>query len=185
DPSLKTILIYGGSRGALKINKVVVDLLKEGRLPPATQLIYITGEIYYEQVREQLGFLPQRGRLYPYLDEMPAALAAADLVVTRAGATTMAEITALGLPAILIPSPNVVNNHQYHNARLLEKAGAALLIEEKDFNSYRLQRELGRLSADEALLERMARAGAKLAVPDASSRLYRCLCEIAGAAGEN
>lgn len=179
DPSLRTILVYGGSRGALRINEVITAFLKAGWLPPATQLLYVTGEIYYRQVKEQLGMLPETVRLYPYLDEMPAALAAADLVITRSGATTLAEITALGLPAILIPSPNVVNNHQYHNARLLEKAGAALLIVEKDFNQYRLRRELDRLRAAPALLEQMARAGKKLAVPDAAGRLYRCLCEIA------
>ena len=180
DPSLKTILAYGGSRGALRINEVITDFLKAGWLPPATQLLYITGEIYYQQVKEQLGRLPESVRLYPYLDEMPAALAAADLVITRAGATTLAEITALGRPAILVPSPNVVHNHQYHNARLLEKAGAALLIEEKDFNHYRLRRELDQLGAAPDMLERMARAGKKLAVPDAAGRLYRCLCEITG-----
>jgi len=73
DPSLKTILAYGGSRGALRINEVITDFLKAGWLPPATQLLYITGEIYYQQVKEQLGRLPESVRLYPYLDEMPAA----------------------------------------------------------------------------------------------------------------
>lgn len=185
DPAFRTILIYGGSRGALKINEIIVDFLNAGWLPPQTQLLYITGEIYYQQVKEQLALLPQNVRLFPYLDEMPAALAAADLVITRSGATTLAEITVLGLPAILIPSPNVVNNHQYYNARLLEKAGAARLVEEKDFNRYRLRRELERFKAEPALLEQMGRAGAGLAVPDAAARIYRCLREIAGAAGEN
>lgn len=185
DPSLQTILVYGGSRGAFRINEVIVEFLKEGWLLPETQLLYVTGEIYYHRVKEQLGLLPQRLRLYPYLEEMPAALAAADLVITRAGATTLAEITALGLPAVLVPSPNVVNNHQYYNARLLERAGAALLIEEKEFNRYRLRRELERFRAEPALLKQMACSGAKLAVPDAAARLYRCLCEIASAVREN
>lgn len=179
DPSPSTLLVYGGSRGALRINEVLVEFLKAGWLPPAVQLLYVTGEIYYRQVREQLGALPERVRLYPYLEQMPAALAAADLVITRSGATTLAEITALGLPAILVPSPNVVQNHQYYNARLLEKAGAALLIEEKDFNRHRLRRELNRLAAAPELLERMGRAGRKMGVPDAAERLYRSLCEIA------
>ena len=184
DPSLRTILVYGGSRGALRINEVMVDFLKAGWLPPATQLLYITGEIYHRHVKEQLGLLPRRVRLFPYLEEMPAALAAADLVITRAGATTLAEITALGLPAILIPSPNVVNNHQYHNARLLEKAGAALLLEEKDFNRYRLRRELERLGGEPDLLQRMAEAGRRMGVPDAAARLLSCLYEIAGRQGK-
>lgn len=184
DPSFRTILVYGGSRGALRINEVMVDYLKAGWLPQETQLLYVTGEIYYRRVREQLGLLLQRVRLFPYLENMPAALAAADLVITRSGATTLAEITALGLPAILIPSPNVVNNHQYYNARLLERAGAALLLEEKDFNRYRLRREVERLGAEPALLERMAEAGKKLAVPDAAARLRSCLYEIAERQGK-
>lgn len=179
DPARSTFLVYGGSRGALRINEVVTAYLKAGWLPPAVQLLYVTGEIYYRQVKEQLGALPERVRLYPYLHEMPAALAAADLVLTRSGATTLAEITALGLPAILVPSPNVVHNHQFYNARLLEKAGAALLIEEKDFNHHRLRRELNRLQEDPGLLERMGRAGRTLGVPDAAERLYRTLGEIA------
>lgn len=179
DPARRTILVYGGSRGALRINEVITAFLKAGWLPPATQFLYVTGEIYYRQVREQLGMLPGALRLYPYLDEMPAALAAADLVITRAGATTLAEITALGLPAILIPSPNVVHNHQYHNARLLEKAGAALLLEERELDHHRLRRELNRLRSEPGLLERMSRAGKRMGVPDAAERLYRCLREIA------
>ncbi|NLZ32632.1 MAG: undecaprenyldiphospho-muramoylpentapeptide beta-N-acetylglucosaminyltransferase [Firmicutes bacterium] len=185
DPSLKTIVAYGGSRGALRINEVMVEFLKAGWLPPGMQLIYVTGDIYYRRVKEELGLLPGRVQLYPYLEEMPLALAAADLVITRAGATTLAEITALGLPAILVPSPNVANNHQYYNARLLERAGAALLIEEKNFHPYRLRRELEKLRAEPALLERMARAGAKLAVPDAAARVYRCLCQLAERGREN
>ncbi len=179
DPARSTLLIYGGSRGALRINEVVTAYLKAGWLPPAVQLLYVTGERYYRQVREELGALPERVRLYPYLHEMPAALAAADLVLTRSGATTLAEITALGLPAILVPSPNVVHNHQYYNARLLEKAGAARLIEEKDFNHHRLRRELEQLQAEPAQLARMGRAGRTLGVPDAGARLYGTLCEIA------
>ena len=180
DPSSSTLLVYGGSRGALKINEVMINYLSAGWLPRTVQLLYVTGEIYYRQVKEKLGRVPQRIRLYPYLSEMPAALAAADLVVARSGATTLAEITALGLPAILVPSPNVVHNHQFYNARLLEKAGAALLVEEKEFNHHRLRRELNRLWAAPELLEQMSRAGKKIGVPDAAARLYRSLCEIAG-----
>ena len=179
DPSLFTLLVYGGSGGALKINEVMIKYLNAGWLPQGVQLIYVTGEVYHRQVKDELGITPERLRLYPYLNEMPAALAAADLVVARAGATTLAEITALGLPAILVPSPNVVHNHQFYNARLLEKAGAALLLEEKEFNHHRLRRELSRLRDSPGILEQMGRAGKKIGVPDAAARLYRSLREIA------
>jgi UDP-N-acetylglucosamine--N-acetylmuramyl-(pentapeptide) pyrophosphoryl-undecaprenol N-acetylglucosamine transferase len=178
DSNLRTVVVYGGSRGALKINKVMTEFIKSGWLPAEIQLVYITGEQYYQAVMDKLGVLPQNVRLLPYLNEMLSVLAAADLVVTRSGATTLAEITALGLPAILIPSPNVVNNHQYFNARLLSDAGAALLIEENEFNHFSLRRELEHFFSEPGVQESMARASREIGVTDASERLYRCLTEI-------
>lgn len=179
NPDLKTIVVYGGSRGAQELNRVVVQYLEAGWLPGNTQLLYVTGEIYYREVSGSLKGMPENVRLYPYLDEMPAALAAADMVITRSGATTLAEITALGLPAILVPSPNVVNDHQYYNASLVARAGAALLIRESEFNHYRLRREIERLLSQPDQLERMARSSRRLGVTDAAERLYRCLAAIA------
>lgn len=178
-PGEKNILIYGGSRGALKINQVVTAYLQEGFLPQGVNLIYVTGEIYYDEVSKALAPLPERVRLFPYLDQMPAALAAANLAVTRSGATTLAEITALGVPALLVPSPNVVDNHQYYNARLLSDAGAAVLIDEKDFDHYRLREEIERLITAPSLLEEMGRKSRRMGVTDAAERLYRCLQEVA------
>lgn len=179
DPLQKNILIYGGSRGAQKLNQVVTAYLKANLLPDRVNLIYITGEIYYKVVTEELGQLPNRIKLFPYLDQMPEALAAADLAVTRSGATTLAEITAIGVPALLVPSPNVVNNHQYYNARLLADTGAAVLIDEKDFNQLKLQQEIDRLIEDPALLEEMSRNSKKMGVPGAAAKLYQCLQEVA------
>ncbi len=178
DPACPTILIYGGSRGAEQINRVVIDFLGRGWLPSGMQLVYITGEIYYREVREKLGLLPRRVYLYPYLRDMPAALAAADLAVTRSGATTLAELTALGVPSLLVPSPNVVNNHQYFNARLLADTGAAVLVEEQDFNPLRLRREIEGLFGEGERLEAMSRAGQALGVPDAAARMHRCLQDL-------
>ncbi len=178
DPGYKNILIYGGSRGALKLNQVVTAYLNAGLLPEGVNLIYVTGEIYYREVSAKLGKLSDRIRLYSYLDQIPKALAAADLAVTRSGATTLAEITALGVPALLVPSPNVVNNHQYYNARLLADAEAAVLIEEKDFDFRRLQQEVEYLLNEPALLEEMKKKSIKMGVTDAAERLYRCLQEV-------
>lgn len=180
DPEQKNLLIYGGSRGALKINEVVTAYLKEKLLPEEVGLIYITGSIYYQSVIEQLGGIKERIKLYPYLAEMPKALAAADLAITRSGATTLAELTALGLPALLIPSPNVVDNHQYYNARLLSDAGSAIIIEEKYFNQASLLENINKLLKQPALLKTMSENSKKLSVPDAVERLYRCLEEVAG-----
>jgi UDP-N-acetylglucosamine--N-acetylmuramyl-(pentapeptide) pyrophosphoryl-undecaprenol N-acetylglucosamine transferase len=179
DPSQRTILIYGGSRGALRLNEVVTAFLKENQLPAGVNLIYVTGEIYYRAVADELGALDERIKLFSYLDQMPEALAASDLAVTRSGATTLAELTALGLPAILIPSPNVVNNHQYYNARLLSDFGAAVLIEEEDLDAVQLQREIARLLAAPDLLAEMSKRSRAMGVPDAAERVFKCLQEVA------
>ncbi|MGM0651743.1 MAG: UDP-N-acetylglucosamine--N-acetylmuramyl-(pentapeptide) pyrophosphoryl-undecaprenol N-acetylglucosamine transferase, partial [Bacillota bacterium] len=147
--------------------------------PEGVNFIYVTGEIYYKDVVEKLVENDEMFKIFPYLEEMPEALAAADLAVTRSGATTLAELTALGVPAILIPSPNVVDNHQYYNARLLSDAGAAVLIEEKDFNQFRLEQEIERLLFEPELLEQMKEKSSSLGVIDAAKRLYRCLQEVA------
>jgi len=179
DPEKTNILIYGGSRGALVLNRVVAAYLKADLLPEEAGLIYVTGEIYHVEVSKELGKLPGRVKLFSYLEQMPEALAAADLAVTRSGATTLAELTALGVPAVLVPSPNVVDNHQYYNARLLSDAGAAVLVEEKDFNYLRLQEEIDRLIKDPGLLAEMSRFSEKMGVTDAAERLYKCLQEVA------
>jgi UDP-N-acetylglucosamine--N-acetylmuramyl-(pentapeptide) pyrophosphoryl-undecaprenol N-acetylglucosamine transferase len=173
------ILVYGGSRGALRLNEVVTDYLKMAILPERHLVVFVTGDIYYQEISGTLEPLPKQVRLYPYLNQMPEALAAADLAVTRSGATTLAELTALGLPAILIPSPNVVNNHQYHNARMLSVVGAAVLIEEKDFNHLRLEQEINRLIANPDLRSKMQEKSKALGVTDAAQRLYHSLQEVA------
>ncbi len=179
DLNEKTVLIYGGSRGAEKLNQVVSKYIEKSDIPANINLIYITGEIYFEEIGGRLSNLSRKLKLYPYLDQMPFALAAADLVVTRSGATTLAEITALGIPAILIPSPNVVNNHQYYNARILADKGAALLIEEDNFNEQRLAVEIERLLDDPQELLNMGNASKSLGMPDAAARVYRVLEEVA------
>ncbi len=179
DQREKTILVYSGSRGALKINQVMTAYLKQDLLPEKVNLIYVTGDIYYAEVKANIRTVSDRIRLYSYLAEMPKALAAADLAITRSGATTLAEITALGIPAVLIPSPNVVNNHQYHNARILSDRGAAVLIEEESFDHLRLQQEVNRLLYAPVLLEEMSKSSKKLGVVDAAEKLYGCLQEVA------
>jgi UDP-N-acetylglucosamine--N-acetylmuramyl-(pentapeptide) pyrophosphoryl-undecaprenol N-acetylglucosamine transferase len=179
DHKAKTVLVYGGSRGALKLNQVVTTYLENKLLPTNVNMIYVTGVLYYQEVSGKLTGLPERVKLFPYLDDMPAALAAADLAVTRSGATTLAEITALGIPAILIPSPNVVDNHQYYNARLLSDRGAAVLIEEKDFDYTRLAGEIDDLLATADKLRKMAEKSRQMGVPDAAERVYRVLQEVA------
>ncbi|HHX87839.1 MAG TPA: undecaprenyldiphospho-muramoylpentapeptide beta-N-acetylglucosaminyltransferase, partial [Firmicutes bacterium] len=174
-PDHPVVVAFGGSRGALKLNRVITEYLSSGWWLPNVQLIYVAGEIYYRQVKEQLSVLPPNISLFPYLQEMPAALAAADLVITRSGATTLAEITALGIPAILVPSPNVVDNHQHYNARVMADCGAAILIEERELTAYRLRKELSSLLSNADLLNKMGQASRNLGIVDSADRVYRCL----------
>lgn len=178
-PDKKVLLIYGGSRGAQRINEVVTAFIKNKLYPEDLAVIYVTGDIYFDEVKEKLSPLPLGVKLFSYLEEMPLALSLATLVLTRSGATTLAEITALGLPAILVPSPNVVNNHQYYNARLLSDRAAAELIEEKDFDEQKLAQIVREMIIDPARLHQMAANSKALGVLDAAKRLYTVLQEVA------
>lgn len=172
------ILIFGASQGAASINRVVVagvDRLQ--RL--GAEILLVTGEKGYEQVVEALreGGKPVEAlpegvrvgnlRLLPYVYDMPAALASCDLVVGRAGALSIAEITARGLPAVLIPFPYAAENHQEKNARVLEAAGAARVILDRELTPDRLAEVLSELLSDVGLRQRMAAASRRLGRPGA------------------
>ncbi len=130
------LLSFGGSLGAAAINRAVLALFRNPELQkdPDFYLLHSTGRRYYAAFSEELKQerLPRRMVARPYLYDIPLFLAAADLAVTRAGASTLAEIAESQTPSILIPSPHVTGNHQYQNAVSFEKAGAALMIEERN-----------------------------------------------------
>lgn len=123
----KTVLVLGGSLGAGMINKTIAENIQYFKSKDI-QLIWQTGKNYFEEYKN----LKQDGIwISAFIDEMNYAYSACDLLITRAGATTIAEIAAMGIPAVLIPSPNVAENHQYFNAKSLSDNDAAVLIEEK------------------------------------------------------
>jgi UDP-N-acetylglucosamine--N-acetylmuramyl-(pentapeptide) pyrophosphoryl-undecaprenol N-acetylglucosamine transferase len=124
----KTLLILGGSLGAASINKAISHCLDRIKLE-SIQMIWQTGKLYYNQYKDLNNELIWVG---PFIDNMSAAFSACDLCISRAGATTIAEITYLGIPAIFIPSPNVAANHQHFNAKSLAKERAAILLEDKE-----------------------------------------------------
>jgi UDP-N-acetylglucosamine--N-acetylmuramyl-(pentapeptide) pyrophosphoryl-undecaprenol N-acetylglucosamine transferase len=126
--SLKTLLILGGSLGAASINKVVAEHIDELK-KLNVQIIWQTGSHYFENYKN---LNDERVKVLAFIDEMDKAYSVCDLVIARAGASTISELAALGLPSILIPSPNVAENHQYHNAKSLSDADAAILIEDKN-----------------------------------------------------
>ncbi|MBM7647217.1 UDP-N-acetylglucosamine--N-acetylmuramyl-(pentapeptide) pyrophosphoryl-undecaprenol N-acetylglucosamine transferase [Bacillus ectoiniformans] len=176
----KTVLIFGGSRGARPINDAVVKAI------PALakrdyQVLYVTGDVHYDKVLEEIkaAGAPSNVAITPFIHNMPEVLAESDLVVSRAGATTLAELTALGLPSILVPSPYVTNNHQEKNALSLTSRGAAFLLKEQELTADSFISQLDRILMDESELENMKQAAADLGIKDASERLYSVMLQLA------
>ena len=129
---LVTIVI--GSLGSKSVNEKLLESLRDFEKKDY-QVLYVTGKNYYEEMKNKAGKLNHNVKLVPYIDDMPSLLKNTTLIVSRAGASTMAEISAIGVPSILIPSPYVASNHQEYNARELSDRNGALMILEKDLNS--------------------------------------------------
>ena len=170
------ILSFGGSLGARRINEVVAVLCGwEQRTRQPIVHLHATGSRgvqLFEELAKKEGFTPGKGLVVrEYIDNMPELLAAADLVIARSGALTLAELEVMGRASILIPSPNVAENHQYYNALELQKAGAAVVIEEKDLNGERLIKTVQALMAEPGRLAEMGRCARTLAVPDSLDRI--------------
>ena len=185
DPARKTVLISGGSRGARSINRAMIDVLVQVARQPEVQYLHVTGKQEYEDVMARLEAagldLAQTKHIQvrPYLYDMPKAMAMADLAVFRAGATGLAELTARGIPAILVPYPYAAENHQEHNARALEAAGAARMILNKDLTSERLGAVLTELLSDDDKLTAMAEASRSMGRPEAAADIAEMVLDLA------
>ncbi len=127
DANKKILLILGGSLGAGSINNTVADKLDEITQSGQVQVLWQTGKNYYEQYKIIAG---EGVKINPFIENMNAAYSCADLVIARAGATTIAETALLGLPVVFVPSPNVAEDHQYKNAKSIEDAGGCVLIKD-------------------------------------------------------
>ena len=172
DDGSPIVLIVGGSRGARPINEAVIQMAPQIVKQDAFYVVYVTGEAHYEEVVTQLqGISSDRLVVKPYIYNMPEVLAAASLVVNRAGASLLAEITALGLPSILIPSPYVTNNHQEVNARWLEKLGASKVLLEKELTGETLWRAICDIMKQDVRREAMGQAAISLGQPKAAKRV--------------
>jgi UDP-N-acetylglucosamine--N-acetylmuramyl-(pentapeptide) pyrophosphoryl-undecaprenol N-acetylglucosamine transferase len=152
------LLVFGGSRGASALNLAMSEILP--RLSKVT-VIWATGEADYESLRAAMGDHSGRHRIVPYLNNMPEAMVAADLAVTRAGAMTLAELAIAGVPAILVPYPYAMNDHQAANARNWDSAGAGIVIADSDLRS-RLHAAVGGLLESRTELSRMSAAARRL-----------------------
>lgn len=173
----RVLLISGGSGGARDFNRAAVAAVKKLDVPNL-KVLHMTGERYYEQVKEQYGGQPGV-TVVPYLHNMPEAYAAADAGLFRAGAITLAEIQVCGLPSCLIPSPNVTHNHQEWNARTLEKRGAALVVREGEASPERLGDALRTLLVDRERAGAMREALKSVAEPEAGHAIAEAIVKIA------
>ena len=184
DPAKKTVLISGGSRGARAINRAMIGVLVKAAENPQVQMLHATGAKEYDDVISRLkeaglSELPEHIKVVPYLYNMPQAQALADLAVFRAGATGLSELTARGIPSILVPYPYAAENHQEFNARALEKEGAARVILNKDLTAGTLGAALEELLADEEGLKAMSEASRKLGKPEAADEIAEMVLTLA------
>lgn len=176
-----TILAVGGSRGASRLNDFVINLIPK-LIEEKIQLIFITGEREYERVLRALkekGIYDLKGIIIiPYAYNMDDALTACDLIISRAGATILSEITALGIPSILIPSPNVANNHQEYNALSLEQNGAAIVIKESQISDDVFSQQVINIAKNKDLLNKMSANAKRIAKIDAADKIYEIISEL-------
>ncbi len=179
-PGKFTLLVLGGSQGARMLNKLVTEafLLHDPELSSKIDLIHQTGEKDSAKVLELYEKGGIRAEVKPFFEQMNEVYARADLLVSRAGATTLSEIAVLGKPAILIPYPFAADNHQTRNAEYYEQGGGALLHQEKDMSGSALAGCLNELVGNSKRLEMMGAAMRKLAFPDAAKRIVACSLDI-------
>ncbi|MDR7402590.1 MAG: undecaprenyldiphospho-muramoylpentapeptide beta-N-acetylglucosaminyltransferase [Armatimonadota bacterium] len=176
-----TVLILGGSQGARSLNAAAV------RMAPAlagspVQILHQTGEAHYAWVQRERDGLEASPpyTCVPYIEHVADAYACADLVVCRAGAGTLAEATAHGLPVVAVPYPHAASAHQEANARVLEEAGAAVVIADRDLSPRRLADTVADLCARPQVLQAMARASRSLGRPDAAREVAGLVLQAAG-----
>ncbi|HYE08749.1 MAG TPA: undecaprenyldiphospho-muramoylpentapeptide beta-N-acetylglucosaminyltransferase [Patescibacteria group bacterium] len=185
DENAPLVFITGGSRGARKINQSILALAEECSKSGQYQLLHMTGDTQYKAVLQsykdrKIPTDSSNIKVVPYLYNMPYALAASDIIISRCGAMTLSEITALGKPSVLIPFPYAADNHQEYNARALEKKGAAIVIVEKDLTEERLKNTVLELLNHKEKLEQTALNSKKLGVRNATEKIGELISELLG-----
>lgn len=172
DPARKTILMVGGSLGARTLNESIVAAFNKLGESDDLQVIWQCGKYYYEEMQQlqRNGKIPANVHLFDFLSRMDYAYAVADLVISRAGAGSISELSLLQKAVILVPSPNVAEDHQTHNAEALVRKDAALMVPDR-LAAERLFDEAIRLVRDESRLQELSRNIASLAQPDSAGRI--------------
>ncbi len=176
-----TLLIFGGSQGAHAINVALMQALPSlAQAVPGLHVIHQTGEKDYEEVRTAAAGAGISVEVSPFIDDMPAAFARADLLLCRSGASTVAEVAAAGKPAIFVPLPTSAGDHQRHNAETLADANAARLLPQAELAGDRLAQEVASLLGDRARLVQMGAAARQFAHPHAAAEIAALAARIAG-----
>jgi len=175
-----TLLVFGGSQGARAINQAMIESLAGLREKiPGIHIIHQTGQRDYDHVLAAYQQSGISGEVHKFNDDMPGTFARADLLVCRSGASTVGEITAAGKPAIFVPFPAAADDHQNVNARALERAGAAVVVEESNLGAAYLVDTIAALIGDSGRLQSMAAAAKSLAHPKAVEEIAEMVKRLA------
>lgn len=177
------ILVFGGSQGAKAINDVIIEIVSKN-LNKNYQVIWAAGQGQYDAIKEEFENrdvnidVKRNVKIVPYIYNMEEVLNTCDLVICRSGAMTITEISIVEKPAIFIPLPNVSNNHQEYNARVLEKVGAAKVILEKDLTAINLNNEIQKIIKDEKVTKQMGENASKIAIKNVEDKIYNEIKEL-------
>ena len=175
------VLVYGGSQGAQRINEALIEIIK-GKLNKNYQVIWATGPKQYDIIKESLGNINidniENMKIVPYIYDMEKVMNIADLIVARSGAMTITEISNLGKASILVPLPNVSNNHQMYNAKVLEKINAAEIIENDNMNGKLLNKTINEIVSDQEKLKLMGASAYSISIKDTQDKNFQEILAI-------
>lgn len=172
----KLVLIVMGSLGSMVINQKMKEVLPKFK-NKNYEILFITGKNYYEEY-SNIKNIPSNVKIMPYVEDMLGLMKRTDLIVSRAGATVISEITALGIPSILIPSPYVTHNHQYMNAKELSDRGASTIIEENNLSPDLLIEKIDEIMKNNKKYDIMKKESKKLGVTDSASKIYNVIKQL-------
>ena len=175
DKDKKLVVVVMGSLGSITMTTKIKELIP-GFNNKYYQVLVITGKNYYDDYKELK--VSDNVKIVPFMEDLINLLKDSDLIVSRAGASTIAEITAIGLPAILVPSPYVTNNHQYKNAKELEDIGACKIVSEEEFSKDKIINEIDKLFDNIDLYNEMSNKSRSLGIDDSSTRIYEEIRKI-------
>jgi UDP-N-acetylglucosamine--N-acetylmuramyl-(pentapeptide) pyrophosphoryl-undecaprenol N-acetylglucosamine transferase len=175
-----TLLVFGGSQGAHAINQVVTDSVPQLRTRvPGIHIVHQTGELDYNDARAAYADLGDSIEVHRFIDDMPGSFARASLLICRSGASTVAEVTAAGKPAIFVPFPRAADDHQKRNAEALQRVGAAIMLEESNLTRDSLVETVTSLFSDPSRLQQMGEAARRLSHPNAARDIAAMAARLA------